>query len=32
LAGGLLVKDIETTNRVMTGLRKKLESNDDAEE
>jgi DNA-binding MarR family transcriptional regulator len=32
LADGLSVKDIETTHRVMTGLRKKLESNDAAEE
>jgi DNA-binding MarR family transcriptional regulator len=32
LAEGLSVRDIETTHRVMTGLRKKLESNDGAEE
>jgi DNA-binding MarR family transcriptional regulator len=32
LADGLSVKDIETTHRVMTGLRKKLESSDGAEE
>ena len=30
LADGLSVKDIETTHRVMTGLRKKLESNEAA--
>jgi DNA-binding MarR family transcriptional regulator len=28
LADGLLVKDIETVHRVITGLREKLESND----
>ena len=32
LADGLSVKDIETTHRVMTALRKKLESSDGAEE
>ncbi|MCF6126193.1 MarR family transcriptional regulator [Mesorhizobium sp. M7A.F.Ca.CA.001.07.2.1] len=32
LADGLLVEDINTTHRVMTALRKKLEGNDEAEE
>ncbi|MFC3322650.1 MarR family winged helix-turn-helix transcriptional regulator [Mesorhizobium cantuariense] len=32
LADGLLVEDINTTHRIMTALRKKLEGNDEAEE
>lgn len=32
LSDGLLVKDIQTVHRVVTALRKKLESNDEPEE
>jgi hypothetical protein len=32
LADGLLLKDIETIRRVMTAVRKKLESNEEPEE